>query len=152
MNTAQTQRDADTNLPANLLAEREVLGAVLEDDALLSEVIASGLKVSHFALTDHKLVFTAMLRLRERNHAIDLITLAEELGNRPESIALLCDLVTGVVLVRGHVLHHVGIVRRKARLRVLVKIGEQLAAAANEDGADPSALVQETLAGLEHTE
>ena len=140
----------DSNLPVNLVAEREVLGAVLEDDGLLSEVIGAGLEVGHFLLTDHQRIFTAMLQLREQDHAVDVITLAEQLGNRPEDMALLCDLVTGVVLARGHVLHHVAIVRKKARLRALIKFGEWAALSANESGADPDALVKGAFEKLEY--
>ena len=68
--------------------------------------------------------------------------MAEQLGNRPEDTALLCDLITGVVLARGHVLHHVRIVRRKAHLRALIRLGEWVASSAGEDGADPDVLVQ----------
>jgi replicative DNA helicase len=140
----------DSNLPVNLVAEREVLGAMIEDDGLLSEVMGAGLKVGHFLLSDHKRVFTAMLQLREQDHAVDVITLAEQLGNRPEDMALLCDLVTGVVLARGHVLHHVAIVRKKARLRALIKFGEWAALSANESGADPDALVKGAFEKLEY--
>jgi replicative DNA helicase len=137
------------NLPVNMAAEREVLGAMIEDDGLLSEVMVAGLKAGHFLTTDHRRAFAAMLQLREQDHAVDVITLAEQLGNRPEDMALLSDLVTGVVLARGHVLHHVRIVRQKARLRALIKLGEWMASSAGEDGADPDALVKAVAGKLE---
>jgi replicative DNA helicase len=139
----------DSNLPANLAAEREVLGAIIEAD-VLPEVVEAGLQVGHFLLSDHRRIFAAMLALRDKNQSVDVITLSEKLGNRPEDIALLSDLITGVVLARGHIQHHVAIVRQKARLRALIKFGEWAALSANESGADPDALVKAVADKLEY--
>jgi replicative DNA helicase len=140
----------DSNLPVNLAAEREVLGALIEEPALLSEAIAMGLSSDDLSLADHRRIFSAMVALREQGHPIDYITLAEHLGNRSADFALMSDLISGVVVSRGHVLHHVGIVRKKAGLRNLIKLSEWMALAAGEDGADPKALIKGALEKLEY--
>jgi len=56
-----------TNLPvnpANLPAERSALGALIEDDSLLAEVLASGIRAEDFFLSDHRLFFSTIETLR----------------------------------------------------------------------------------------
>ena len=70
---------AERTLPHNLEAERSVLGAILlHNDAfnLAAEVIDS----NDFFRDAHRRIFDKMVKLAERNDAIDLVTLKEELG------------------------------------------------------------------------
>jgi len=135
-------------IPISLPAERSVLGALIEDDSLLPEVIAAGLRAEDFALSDHRRVFTAILFLCEQKSPVDYITVTEQLGNRQEDYVLAGSLIHGVVLHEDHVLHHVAIVRRKARLRALLRIAEWITRVV-ADSADPDALIEQTIAKLE---
>src|SRR5215471_12917171 len=103
-------------IPVSLAAERAVLGALVEDDGLLPEVLEAGLSANDFLLSDHQRIFRAMLALRNRNCPVDYITVINELGNRPEDYVLVASLIHGVVLHDEHTLHHVDIVRKKSRL------------------------------------
>ncbi len=129
-------------IPTNLAAERVVLGALIEDDGLLPEVLDVGLSAEDFLLSDHQRVFRAVLALREKHCPVDYITVAEELGNQNADYVLIASLVHGVVVHENHVLHHVQIVRRKARLRALLKLGEWISTAVTE-GSEPDQVVAE---------
>jgi replicative DNA helicase len=126
--------------PASLPAERSVLGALIEDDSFVPEVIASGLRCEHFFLSDHRRIFRAIELLHTRNAPVDYVSVAEQLGNRNEDFAAIADMIHGVVLHKGHILHHVKIIRQKARLRTLLRIGEWILKAVGET-SDPDLIV-----------
>lgn len=67
-------------LPANVDAERFVLGAILLDDV----VFPDGLSLDHFSLETHRRILRPMLDLRSRGERIDRVTLASELEKRGE--------------------------------------------------------------------
>jgi replicative DNA helicase len=134
--------------PTNLAAERAVLGALIENNAILPEALRNGLLAKHFALSDHRRLFEAILALHMRKLPIDYILVAEELGNRAEDYALVARLIEGVVVESDHVLHHVAIIKRKARLRALLRLGEWLTEIVN-DTSDPDALIQEATQRIE---
>src|SRR5213595_4334228 len=74
---------AERTLPHNLEAERSVLGAILlHNDAFnaAAEVIDS----EDFFRDAHRRIFDRMVALAERNGAIDLVTLKDELGRSGE--------------------------------------------------------------------
>jgi replicative DNA helicase len=135
---------AQAILPTNLPAEREVLGAVIEDEALLAVIVECGLSAEDFSLSDHQQVFRTILSLHEKQCGIDHITVADALGNSAESYVLVSSLVQGVVLHEGHVLDHVRIVLRKSQLRKLLKLAEWITTQATET-AEPNALIEAIL-------
>src|SRR5438034_8545124 len=108
--------------PINLPAERSVLGALIEDGSLLEDVIAAGLRVDDFSLSDHRRVYAAMLELWQQKKPVDYVLVADHLGNDQEQYVLVGSLIQGVIVDRDHVVHHVEIVRKKARLRGLLRI------------------------------
>jgi replicative DNA helicase len=132
------ERDISNNtaIPSNLHAERAVLGAILEKESLFSDYIAAGLRAEDFTFTDHVRIYTAMIRLGKVSEPIDYISVAERLGNSPEDIALLSDLVVGVVLERSHILHHVDTIIEKSRLRQIQRLGEEIQFGVNEPGVE----------------
>jgi replicative DNA helicase len=136
-------------MPTNLPAERTVIGALIEDDGLLSVAISEGLTVDDFSISDHRRIFGAILDLRGKNCPIDYISVAEQLGNDPADFALLGDLISGVVVERSHIRHHVGIVKKKSRLRTLMKVGDWISQSATDVAANPDALVQVAIEKLE---
>jgi replicative DNA helicase len=141
MNTLCTaDRETQSILPANLSAERSVLGALVEDESLFSDVVKAGLQTQHFFLSDHQRVFSAIRNLKACKRPVDYISVAEELGNSSHDYVLIASLVHGVVVDEGHILHHVHIIARKARLRALLKISEWISGAVTET-ADPDLLI-----------
>jgi len=125
--------------PANLAAERSVLGALIDDDSFVPKVFASGLRCEDFFLSAHRRIFRAIELLHTRKAPVDHVSVAEQLGNRNEDYAAIADMVYGVVLHEDHILHHVRIILRKSRLRRLLEIGEWILTAVNET-SDPDSI------------
>ncbi|MBL8239792.1 MAG: replicative DNA helicase [Bryobacterales bacterium] len=65
-------------LPANIEAERYILGAILLDSSTFLNV-GSAIQAADFSLQSHQLIFTRMLQLFERGEKIDRVTIANEL-------------------------------------------------------------------------
>ena len=128
-------------LPSNLDAERSILGAILLDNNALNTAIEA-LKAEDFFLSQHQRVFQQMIALGEAQHAIDLVTLTEELHRHGELDAAggspyLASLVDGVARV-SNVEHYARIVKEKAMLRNLIHATDRIKQSAfeGEDGAD----------------
>ena len=77
----------EKGLPANLDAERFVLGSILVDDSTYISV-AGDLEAEDFSLEKHRRIFLRMAELYARGERIDRITLANELmkQNQLESV------------------------------------------------------------------
>jgi replicative DNA helicase len=128
-------------LPNNLDAERSVLGAILLDNNALNTAIEN-LRAEDFFLPQHRHVFTQMIALGESQHAIDLVTLTEELHRHGELEAAggapyLAALADGMPKV-SNVEHYARIVKEKAMLRNLIHATHNIQQRAFEgdDGAD----------------
>jgi replicative DNA helicase len=110
--------------PQNLDAEQSVLGAMLlERDAIVkaTDLLDGG----DFYRDAHRLVFEAVVALRDRNEAVDLVTVSEELrtGNRLEAVGGLTFLtaLANAVPTAANIEHYARIVREKSILRQLIR-------------------------------
>ncbi len=128
-------------MPSNLDAERSILGAILLDNNALNTAIEA-LKPDDFFIPQHRSIFIQMIALGEAQHAIDLVTLTEELHRRGElessgGAPYLASLVDGVPRV-SNVEHYARIVKEKAMLRNLIHATHNIQQRAfdGEDGAD----------------
>jgi len=128
-------------MPSNLDAERSILGAILLDNHALNTAIEA-LKPDDFFIPQHRSIFNQMIALGEAQHAIDLVTLTEELHRRGElessgGAPYLASLVDGVPRV-SNVEHYARIVKEKAMLRNLIHATHNIQQHAfdGEDGAD----------------
>jgi replicative DNA helicase len=116
-------------LPHNPTAERSVLGAILLDNHALNAAVEV-LRPEDFFLEQHRRLYGHMIALGERQRAIDLVTLAEELERSGEfdaagGAAYLAQLVDGVPRVTN-VDHYARIVKEKALLRSLIHATEAI--------------------------
>jgi replicative DNA helicase len=68
----------EKGLPANLDAERFVLGAILMDDVFFVQV-AGGIEPDDFSLEKHRRIFSRMVDLNARGERVDRVTVANEL-------------------------------------------------------------------------
>ncbi|MGH9605482.1 MAG: replicative DNA helicase [Terracidiphilus sp.] len=115
----------DAGLPANLDAERTILGAILLDNAAHSEA-AEKLSADDFSLDSHRRIFLRMSELRNEQRAVDIVTLANELARYKEvesvgGVAYLASLTEG--LPRRPVIEdYIRIVKDKSLLRRLMII------------------------------
>ena len=70
-------------LPNNLEAERSILGAILLDNHALNAAIEK-IRSEDFFLSQHRQIFERMIQLGEKQQAIDVVTLMEDLSRRGE--------------------------------------------------------------------
>ncbi|MGH9733581.1 MAG: replicative DNA helicase [Candidatus Acidiferrales bacterium] len=126
-------------LPHNIEAERSILGAVILDNHTLNAALEK-LRPEDFFLSQHRLIFSQMVHLAEKQEAIDTITLMEDLTRRNEleaagGIAYLSQLTDGLPRLTN-VEHYARIVKEKAVLRSLIysasAIQEQALAAGDD--------------------
>ena len=68
----------EKGLPANIDAERFVLGSILVDAEAMMYV-GGVLDAEDFSLEKHRRIFLRMMELHDRNEHIDRVTLANEL-------------------------------------------------------------------------
>src|SRR5579864_6718074 len=119
----------EKGLPANLDAERFVLGAILMDDALYIQV-AGTLEAEDFSLEKHRRIFLRMGELYNRGERIDRVTVANELlkQNQLESVDGLSYLVSldeGLPAL-SNLDSYVRIVKDKATLRRIIFTSQKL--------------------------
>ena len=69
----------DRGLPASVEAERSILGAILLDNHSYNEA-AEKLRAEDFSLDSHRRIYSRMSELIDARRAVDIVTLAEELG------------------------------------------------------------------------
>src|ERR1700757_5149497 len=126
-------------LPHNLEAERSILGAILLDNHSLNAAIEK-VRSDDFFLPQHRQIFERMVQLGEKQQAIDVVTLMEDLSRRGEleaagGVAYLLQPADGLPRVTN-VEHYARIVKEKAVLRNLIfsasAIQEQALAAGDD--------------------
>jgi replicative DNA helicase len=137
---ATTDYSLAHSLPANVEAERSILGAILLDNLAYNQA-AEHLKPDDFSLDSHRRIYARMVDLAESSRAIDLITLVEELDRRKEleaigDVGYLSGLLDGVP-DRPSIEHYIKIVRDKALLRGLIHAANAAIARAS-DQSDPA--------------
>jgi replicative DNA helicase len=137
----------DQVLPANLEAERSILGAILLDLKAYDEAAALGLTAADMSCDSHRRIYSAIQALAEAACPVDTVTLPVELDKRRELKAVgdysyISGLLDGVP-DRPSIRHYVKIVREKADLRKLVRACNSTMAAIG-DGCSS----QEAIEGL----
>lgn len=127
----------ETGPPANIDAERTILGAILLDNAAHLEA-AEKLTSEDFALESHRRIFQRMSELMTAKRAVDIVTLANELQRHKEvesigGVAYLASLTEGLPR-RPVIAEYITIVRDKSLARRIMAIGQ----AAIERASDQS--------------
>src|SRR3954470_23267094 len=97
---ATTDYSPAQTLPANVEAERSILGAILLDNFAYNQA-AEHLRIEDFSLDSHRRIYSRMVDLAESSRPIDMITLIEELDRRKDlqpigDVAYVSSLVEGV--------------------------------------------------------
>lgn len=119
----------EKGLPANLDAERFVLGSILMDDASFI-AIAGTLQAEDFSLEKHRRIYSRMTELFDRGERIDRVTLANELmkHNQLEAVDGLSYLVSlddGLPAI-SNLDSYVRIVKDKSVLRRIIFNSQKL--------------------------
>lgn len=130
--------------PQNIEAEQAVLGAMLID----KEAIAKATEVllaDDFYREAHRVIFSAMLELYNKNEAVDMVTVTEILkrDNKLEDIGGIAYITSlaNVVLTAANVNYHAEIVAEKSVLRQLVRVSTEIAAMGYEANEDVGTLL-----------
>jgi replicative DNA helicase len=115
----------DRGLPASVEAERSILGAILLDNHSYNEA-AERLRAEDFSLDSHRRIYARMAELIDGRHAVDIVTLSEELARRKEveavgGVAYLASLTEGLPR-RPSIEEYVRIVKDKSLGRQLIGI------------------------------
>jgi replicative DNA helicase len=115
----------DQGMPANVEAEKTILGAILLDNAAHSEA-AEKLDSEDFSLDSHRRIFLRMTELMNEQRAVDIVTLSHELARYKEvesvgGVAYLASLTEGLPR-RPVIEEYIRIVKDKSLLRKLMGI------------------------------
>ena len=138
--------DLDTRIPPQALdAEMAVLGSMLLDKDALSDVLEI-LQPNHFYKDAHQVIYGAMKDLADRNQAVDLVTLVEELKRQKVLtkvggevyLAQLEDKVS----TAAHAKYYAEIVYKKFVVRDLINTATRLVQRCyKEEDDDPQVLI-----------
>jgi replicative DNA helicase len=137
----------ETGLPANLDAEKTILGAILLDNAAHAEA-AEHIKPDDFSLDSHRRIFLRMSELIDTGRTVDIVTLSNELSRYKEveavgGVAYLASLTEG--LPRRPVIEdYIRIVKDKSLLRRLMGICSAAIAKAADQSQDAIGVLDET--------
>jgi len=131
-------------LPHNLEAERSVLGAILIQNEAYNTAVEV-LRPEDFYRDAHRRIFDKIIALGERQHAIDFITLREELARSGELDAVggpayIASLTDGVPRATN-VEYYAKIVKEKAVLRNLISAANRILLEAYEADQDASEIL-----------
>jgi replicative DNA helicase len=141
----------DSGLPANVDAEKTILGAILLDNASHAEA-AEKLTDEDFSLDSHRRIFQRMTELINGQKAVDIVTLSNELARFKEiesigGVAYLASLTEGLPR-RPVIEEYVRIVKDKSLLRKLMLICSAAIARAADQGESALGVLDETEAKL----
>ena len=132
------------SIPANIEAERAVLGSLMIDpDAIIK--VANFLRAEDFFRERHSWLYEAMLALNERREPLDFVTIVDELErrNQLEEIggpAYLTELITNTPTAL-YIDHYARIVERTALLRRLIAAAGKIAEIAYDESQDVDEVV-----------
>jgi hypothetical protein len=120
---------APSSSPANLEAERAILGAILLDNRAYRQAAEHSLRVEDFSLDSHRRIYARMIDLAKSSRPVDMITLIEELDRHKDlqpigDVGYVSSLLDGVP-DRPSIANYVEIVRNKSLSRKLVRVAER---------------------------
>ncbi len=112
------------SMPHNIEAEQSVIGSMLLDKTSIAEAMEV-LKAEDFYKNAHKVIFTSILDLYQKDIAVDIITLTESLKSNDKldaagGITYISEL-SGSVVSTANIQSYIKIVKDKALLRNLIK-------------------------------
>jgi replicative DNA helicase len=115
----------DDQRPASVHAETTILGGMLVDPLAIVDATML-LRADDFSLDSHRRIYTAMLHLAEVGHAVDIVTVTEELRKRKEldsigGVAYLASLSEGLPR-KPSIESYVRIVKDKSLMRQLMTV------------------------------
>src|ERR1700749_20669 len=140
-----------STLPANVEAERSILGAILLDNFAYNQA-AEHLRIEDFSLDSHRRIYSRMVDLAESSRPIRMITLIEERDRHKDlhpigDVAYVSSLVEGVP-ERPSIEHYVKIVRDKALLRGVISAASTAIARASDQSDSAEEVLSDAEAAI----
>src|SRR3990167_6739155 len=132
--------------PHDSEAEKSVLGAILIDSSAIN-LVAEFLRSEHFYEQAHRLIFSAMLTLFEKQKPIDVVTIQDELKSQDAlkkigGKAYLSDLID-TVPTSAYVEHYGQIVKNHYVKRKLIEISSRIVERSFDQKGDVKKLLDE---------
>jgi replicative DNA helicase len=133
--------------PQNIEAEQATLGGILlENDSVFN--VLEILQPEDFYKDSHRIIFTSIIRLVEKNEPVDIVTLTEQLQKDKDLervggasfIAFLSDCVP----TAANIEHYANIVKEKAILRNIINVSTQIINDAYLSDVDLSDFIDKT--------
>lgn len=145
------RRDPERVLPHSIDSEKAVLGALLIS-AQVFALLPDGFDDRSFYREAHRLIYRALFNLHERQVAIDILTVREELTRTGDleqagGAAYLTGLVDGVPR-STNAAHYAGVVTEHAVRRAVILLANQLLSNAYEAEQSSEDLIAEAQQGV----
>ena len=123
--------------PHSIEAEQSVLGSIFLDPETVVNVLEY-LETSDFYRKNHQIIFDAILQLNNRNEAIDVVTIANELDTKNQlenagGMEYLAELAVAVP-TSANVEYYAKIVEEKSILRNLIRSATEIVRKGYEEG------------------
>ena len=140
--------------PQNLDVEKATLGAILlHNPPLIEEAQSLGLEPRDFWSPAHRVIFEAMAALSDEGKSSDFFTLCNALKDAGKldtaggaaGVSALID--SG--MKTSNLSSYIGIIKQKARLRLVIKMAADLKAHAEHPAADPASVLSTASNALE---
>ena len=136
--------DYERKQPSSIIAEQSLLGCILIDPQMLSEV-AGEVTEDDFYLTDHAQIYSAMLRLFNESHEIDVVTLIDTLvkngvfdkQNGQDYIMTISQIVPNAMNIKDYA----RIIKEKKVLRQLIDAASEITEEAYAEQAPVSEIL-----------
>ena len=134
--------------PHSSEAEKAVLGAVLRTPSQLNFITDKiNLQAEHFYLDSHKQIYQAIIELDQNNHAIDIITITENLfrGHTEQKIfnpSYLIELIESCPVAQN-IEYYASIVKEKHHLRQIISTCQDTIQQALKTEGNPGNFIEE---------
>lgn len=130
--------------PQSLEAEMAVLGSMLMGEEAIAKAIEL-IDEDCFYKDANKKIYSAIIRLYNKNHAVDLVTLIEELKSKGhlEEVggASYVTSIVNSVATSANIIHYAKIIKQKAVLRNMIANATQIVAECYDPETDVDELV-----------
>ena len=134
--------------PQNVEAEQSILGALmLSKDAIAS--VLGQIQPEDFYINRHAEMFKAVLSLYQKNEAIDIVTMVDELNkmktlDKAGGKEYIADVLNSVPTA-ANVHHYVDIVKEKSVLRRMINVGTDVVGKAFEDAEESDEMLNNAI-------
>ncbi len=149
---ASRRADEPERLPYSPEVERSVLGAILLAPTAIDDVTSIQAE-GDFYNEAHRQIYRAVIALSQREGAIDLVTVRDELSRnggleKAGGSSYLAALIDGIPDI-GNVEHYARIVKEKSTLRGLIQVGQKLIQEALSEEMDATTLLARATAEIQ---